>query len=393
MHNKRFDEEKEKFFFVYIKSNKMNIEKLKDIIQDSNINFLFGSGMSADYLRTLGTIELLLTDTDEIEDKDVQSIVRASLYKKYFDGVIEKNINILDNDSATDVLMTNYKTFFEILNKILLERKSTLLSKQINIFTTNIDICLEKALEDKGFECNDGFIGNFKPRFDLSNYKKSLFKRSLHFENISEIPVFNIYKIHGSLTWKTSDDNIIFSPTLKQIKNIADITISDDTLITIESNDDIDSLETKASGLTYNSLEIRRFKRAYEKLNIVNPTKDKFRDTILNQTYYELLRIYANELEKENTVLFVMGFSFADEHIRDLTLRVANSNPNLIIYIFAYNNDAKCDLETKMAHNRYKNIKIIAPSLDEDGNESFLYTFENINTKVFKPLKKLITEV
>jgi len=371
----------------------MNIEKLKDIIQDSNINFLFGSGMSADYLRTLGTIELLLTDTDEIEDKDVQSIVRASLYKKYFDGVIEKNINILDNDSATDVLMTNYKTFFEILNKILLERKSTLLSKQINIFTTNIDICLEKALEDKGFECNDGFIGNFKPRFDLSNYKKSLFKRSLHFENISEIPVFNIYKIHGSLTWKTSDDNIIFSPTLKQIKNIADITISDDTLITIESNDDIDSLETKASGLTYNSLEIRRFKRAYEKLNIVNPTKDKFRDTILNQTYYELLRIYANELEKENTVLFVMGFSFADEHIRDLTLRVANSNPNLIIYIFAYNNDAKCDLETKMAHNRYKNIKIIAPSLDEDGNESFLYTFENINTKVFKPLKKLITEV
>jgi hypothetical protein len=58
---------------------------------------------------------------------------------------------------------------------------------------------------------------------------------------------------------------------------------------------------------------------------IVNPSKKKFEDTVLNETHYDLLRIYNNELEKENGVLFVMGFSFADEHIRELTLRVANT--------------------------------------------------------------------
>lgn len=370
----------------------MNLEKLQNIIQDTNINFLFGSGMSADYLNTLGTIETLLTESEDIKNVEIKDIVKTSLYKKYFDGVIEKNINILNNDSKTNILMNNYKTFFEIFNKILLERKSTLLSKQINIFTTNIDICLEKALEDKGFEFNDGFIGNFKPKFNLSNFKKSLFKRSLHFENISEIPVFNIYKIHGSLTWKKSKDNIIFSPTLQLIKKISDITISPNTLIEIHKDDTINDLEAKATAISYNPSEIKRFRKAYEKLNIVNPTKDKFRDTLLNQTYYELLRIYANELEKENTILFVMGFSFSDEHIKNLTLRVSNSNPNLIIYIFAYDANSKIDLEMKMNNNRYKNIKVISPSVNDDGLEEFLYSFENINSKIFKPLEKQIIE-
>jgi len=39
---------------------------------------------------------------------------------------------------------------------------------------------------------------------------------------------------------------------------------------------------------------------------IVNPAKTKFEDTLLNQYYYDLLRIYSNELEKENSVLFVI---------------------------------------------------------------------------------------
>ena len=370
----------------------MDIDKLKDIVQDCNINFLFGSGMSAEYLTTLGSIETLLTNVEKIENKEKKDIIRVSLYKKYFDGVILNNLNILKEDSLTLPLMSNYKIFFEIFNKILLERKSTLLSKQINIFTTNIDICLEKALEDKGFEFNDGFVGNFKPKFDLSNFKKSLFKRSLHFENISEIPVFNIYKIHGSLTWKTIGNNILFSPTLKLIENLSNISISTNTLIEINENDNIDNLETKASSIVYNRREINKFKRSYEKLNIVNPTKDKFRDTILNQTYYELLRIYANELEKDNSILFVLGFSFEDEHIRDLTLRVANSNPTLIIYIIAHSKSSDTRLKTKFNSCKYNNIKIISPEQDENEQDKFKYNFKTINEKIFKQLESRIIE-
>lgn len=372
----------------------MNIEKLKDIIQDCNINFLIGSGVSADYLNTLGNIEILLTESENIKDENIKDIVRTSLYKKYFDGVIVKNVNILNNDTATTTLMNNYKIFFEIFNKILLERKSTLLSKQVNVFTTNIDICLEKSLEDKGYEFNDGFSGNFKPKFDLSNFKKSLFKRSLHFENISEIPVFNIYKIHGSLTWKKDTDNIYFSPTLKRVSDMQSLTISSSTLIDIEKEDTIDDLETKAISITYNRSEIRSFKKAYERLSIVNPTKDKFKHTILNEIYYELLRIYSNELEKDNSILFVLGFSFADEHIRDLTLRVANSNPTLIIYVIAYSNNTRDNLNSSLLPKaKHNNIKIISPETDSVTDiEKFKYNFCEINNRIFKPLKQSILE-
>ena len=68
----------------------MDIEKLKNIVQDCNINFLFGSGMSASYLKVLGSIEVLLTDANKIEDKEKKKIIKSSLYKLYFDGVIEK---------------------------------------------------------------------------------------------------------------------------------------------------------------------------------------------------------------------------------------------------------------------------------------------------------------
>ena len=371
----------------------MDIDKLKNIVQDCNINFLFGSGMSASYLSVLGSIEVLLTAANNIENENDKKIIKASLYKLYFDGVIKKNTKILEeDDSLARDLMKSYKGFFEIFNRIILERRNTLLSKQINVFTTNIDICLEKALEGKGFEYNDGFSGNFNPKFNLSNYKKSLFKRSLHFENVSEIPMFNIYKIHGSLTWKVTGENIIFSKDLEQIKKINDVSVLSGTLIDIKDGDSIDKLKTKASCITYKSNEIENFMTEYEKLAIVNPTKDKFRETILNQTYYELLRIYANELEKENTVLFVMGFSFADEHIKEMTLRVANSNPTLQIFIFAYDNTAKTDLETKIGSPRHNNIKIISPSVYEDGKVELSYTFYEINKRIYKNLEEKILE-
>lgn len=104
----------------------------------------------------------------------------------------------------------------------------------------------------------------------------------------------------------------------------------------------------------------------YDELMIVNPTNKKFEDTVLNKYYYDLLRIYSNELEKENSILFVMGFSFADQHIRSLTMQVANSNPTLIIYIFCYESTSNDIYENDIKSNaKNKNIEILYPSDDE----------------------------
>ena len=191
-------------------------EKIKDTIQDCNINFLVGSGLSFPFLETLGNIEALLTELDATALPDgKKKLIKASLYKSYFDGAISKNLEIVQESLGSKGVLASYHGFLRIWNSMLLRRKSTILSKEANIFTTNVDVFLEKALEDLGLECNDGFNGRFKPSFSLSNFKKSRFKKSLHYDNIAEIPVFNLLKLHGSVCWDLDDnDEIVFSGDL-----------------------------------------------------------------------------------------------------------------------------------------------------------------------------------
>jgi hypothetical protein len=377
----------------------MDTDKIKKIIQDSNINFLIGSGLSAPYLSVLGNIEKLLTDLNE--DTNLNSkqkaLIEASIYSKFYTGVIGKNIDILKNAREARRVLKYYENFFSTINKLLLIRRNKLKSKQVNIFTTNVDICMEKSLEAKGFEYNDGFSGRFQPKYDVSNFKKSILKRSLHYENSSEIPVFNILKLHGSLTWTrelAEDNNNIFCDIpltqVKKVKTSKDS--SSDIFLNIDNDEDILNNIVENLPASIDENDFNDFVNDYNKLAIVNPTKDKFRDTLLNQTYYDLLRIYSNELEKENTLLFVMGFSFADEHIKELTLRVANSNPTLLIIIIAYSKEAALTIKKHidMSKLRNSNIEFIIPKIitDDDGNEKdeFKYNLNNINSKIFKPI-------
>ncbi len=383
-------------------SNIIEDYRLIDRIQDSNINFLFGSGMSAGYLEILGNIENLLTELDKevFTEQKQKDLIRASILNKYFEGVIGKNLNILDETSTDSKLIStlnSYKTFFKTINQLISLRRNKLLSKQVNIFTTNIDIFLERAIEQVGLESNDGFGKGFKPKYDLSNFKKSIFQKSLHFDNSSEIPVFNILKIHGSLTWERENEHINFDNSLEQIKKVQ--TTRRNSLLNVDiSKDTVATLKTKLP----KRIHIRNFStflEEYDKLSIVNPTKGKFQQTVLDQKYYDLLRIYANELERENTLLFVMGFSFADEHIRDLTIRVANSNPTLMIYIFARSSNSKNKLEKilDIENNvKNKNIVIVSPTQSEQDDKSFeddfSYDFDNINAKIFMQILNKIKE-
>jgi hypothetical protein len=369
------------------------IERIKNTVQDGNLNFLLGSGLSRPFLATLGNIESLLTACDETTmDDQVRKIVRASIYRHYFVEVIQKNLMIRDSDASASDVLGEYKTFLKIWNSILLHRKNTLLSKEINLFTTNIDIFLEMASEDLSLEFNDGFNGRFQPKFSPSNFKQSRFKKGLFYDKTSEIPVFNFVKLHGSLSWEHHKDSILFSHELKHVKSVADALAASAALIDVPDNASLSDLVKLAGSITADP-SIDAFMAAYEKLLIViNPTKEKFRFTLLNHIYYDLLRMFSNELEKENSVLFVMGFSFADEHIREIALRAANSNPTLIIYILAHSSDSKKELNGRLdaANCRNRNIEIIAPDQKEDPPGSFVdtfsYDFAAINSRFLDPL-------
>ena len=146
------------------------IDKLKNIIQDCNINFLIGAGLSTPYLSLLGDIEQEITKIASQDEKEPTKTKEESLeniYKKLFLGAIEKNLNILsltqdiDQEKLLKTTLKNYQDFLEIINRIVLLRRSTILSKQINLFTTNFDVLLEKSLDTSGVNYNDGFEGDF----------------------------------------------------------------------------------------------------------------------------------------------------------------------------------------------------------------------------------------
>src|SRR5690606_20172380 len=107
-----------------------------------------------------------------------------------------------------------------------------------------------------------------------SHFQTIIKKKSEYLERQSEVPTFNLYKLHGSLTWKLGNDkDEIGYSDLSDLKSIYELT--DEAEFTTE----------------------------YEKLQIVNPNRKKFATSVLESIYYELFRLYATELEKENAIL------------------------------------------------------------------------------------------
>jgi len=376
------------------------LPRLSEMFASANINFLFGSGISKPYLPTLNNIEKDINDAKTDEDK-------AEKYKEYLEKVILPNINIALNDFTKEKcfewkgvkwevqgdpednykkVYEDYQNFLKTLAQLILDRKTTVVGKQVNIFTTNIDIFFEMALEALELHYNDGFLGKMNPVFDLSNFKQSTIQRSRHYDNRSEITVFNLLKIHGSVNWKYKESEKV-NPNRK-IYLCSDLLHLDKTLLI-------------KTGIDF----ITEYKN---KILVVNPEDAKFSETVLNKYYYELLRSYSSELERENSVLFVIGFSMSDQHIQEITKRAARSNPTLQIYIFVHSKegknetgarvDNKAEMEKIMEVSKNPNIKIIAPEY-EDGDDAYNFNLQTITNEVFQKITlfkktdlKLLTE-
>lgn len=364
----------------------MNIETLKYYIQSANINFLYGSGLSRPYLATLGNIEKWLTELNELRQKDVEqekyAIVEASILKFYFESVMLPNVS--PASAAYDETIKEYRGFLSSWNDLINKRSSRLVGKHVNLFTTNVDMLLERAVLGYGVELNDGFQGSIEQVFDAGNFQKTVSKTSLHFQNVSDIPVFNLMKIHGSINWKEDGGSIKNDIGLPIVISVRD------TLASIAADNFISTTKMDAEGnvvdktLTEmiaeadgkklaNANVFNPFFEQYRKMVMINPTKRKFKESVIDHHFYELLRQYSNNLEKENSLLFVMGFSFADEHIADITRRAANTNPTLHIVVFAFNDAAGQDIRNSLkmpATCPNNNIMIVTPSVFKEVNQA-----------------------
>lgn len=376
----------------------MKIEIIKDFVQSANINFLIGSGLSCPYLSTLKDIESRLTELSNNKDiKDpVRTLLQASIYKEYYEKVILPNCVICDQSEYNSVI-DRYKNFISVWNSIIHNRCGNLRTKQINVFSTNIDVFFEKASELCEVELNDGFKGSVSPIFNEANFQKSVIKNSVHFQNCTELPVFNLLKMHGSINWQLSDDVIRNDYELHQVLSVKNIIDKLDPNSFIQYKGTFDSMIDEANDKIYNGFKVKKlqqFNEEYNKFIMVNPTKHKFSETVMDSNFYELMRLFSNALEKENSLLFVMGFSFADEHILKITLRALQNNPTLMIIIFAHKDEDVVGYQEKFSHNS-SNVVVLSPTIwnnykdAEDTDKILEFNFDSINS-IYNKILKLI---
>jgi hypothetical protein len=360
------------------------IGKIPNLIAEKNINFLIGSGASVPFFPTLGNIEELLT-TSTISEPTKQLI-----YALYFNSIIRKNIDLLyqEKENEREEVLQHYKNFIDMLLQKMQLRNSRISPNRVNIFTTNYDLFFEIAIDRKLQEnqhlfFNDGSSGYFTRLLSSENYHKTVSLNGVFDNYQNEIPMINLIKCHGSVSWVRHSENIIkvshdLSNLVKCAEKFDELKISPDEKKILEGylkNWDLHSLEKEA--VDRNEI-LQEFYDEYKNLLIINPEKTKFHHTVLNEYYYSMLRLLSYELERDQTILLVFGFSFADEHISRLILRSLN-NPFLQVYIFCYSDGSEQAIKENLGiGNKVSNIHFISPEESDSKID-----FQHFNSLIF----------
>jgi hypothetical protein len=202
----------------------------------------------------------------------------------------------------------------------------------INVFTTNYDLFNEQALDNLGFPYNNGFVGTYKRKFNPVSYKYAFVENmNLSKDVWQRVPSFyNLYKIHGSISWVKRDD---------QIWEIDYNSVKDDETV------------------------------------MIYPTPLKDRTTLMTP-YSDLFRNMENALMRNNSVLIVMGYSFSDDHINRVILN-ALAIPSFRLIVFGKGssinklielNDSRIIVINSDNKIHYFNniVQSVMPDLDED---------------------------
>src|SRR5699024_7193915 len=230
------------------------IMQLRKLALTKQLNFLVGSGASMPAIPLMSNFkECNGKSANEQLLEKVQEVSRELLSGTYS----EENV-----EDISDTLV-NYRFFLESIVYILSLSNSRQIPKNANVFTTNYDLFIEKAIDYilKRYKVvfNDGASGYFNRYLDSSNYNRTVSYKGLNDNYINEIPSITLIKPHGSINWEQSDENIL----------IKDEVVSEPV--------------------------------------VVEPDVYESATTFESNHFHEMLRVFQMELDKPQSVLFVIG--------------------------------------------------------------------------------------
>lgn len=341
------------------------LEEIREVAVSKNVNFLIGSGCSSGAIGTMDTYwqqaseknihlnecgdgkycsECLDTGNDLLTE-DVKRISKMILGQpltneedaKESQGGAEQQEGHTDQAAKEkkekeqkereetekrekiDPVSRIYISFMREVINLMNRMNSRQNPKNINIFTTNYDLFIEDALDKvsktETFVINDGARGYFRRVLDSSSFNRTVSYRGPSNNYVDEIPSISLIKPHGSVNWeKIERDNI-------EIKT--------------------EVVDTPV---------------------IVKPDGREPRVTFERNYFHDMLRIFQIELDKPQSVLFVVGFSFQDRHIVKMMQR-ALRNKELNVYIFCYSNNTEGTIRKNLEceSSDIKNLKFILP--------------------------------
>ncbi|KON83415.1 hypothetical protein AF331_17955 [Rossellomorea marisflavi] len=299
-------------------SKDLIVKYLRKLAITKQLNFLIGSGTSYPAIPLMGMIQA--------EDYENRNTILAETVKRVSEDLLGQ---ASEYRSSICITLNNYTNFISKIIDILNLSNSRQTPRTANLFTTNYDLFIEKAsdnvLQNYRFIFNDGASGYFDRKLDGSNYNRTVSYKGLNDNYTNEIPSLTLIKPHGSMNWEKVGDSVLIR------------------------NSVIDSSV------------------------IVKPTGYEEQDTFYNNHFHEMLRVFQLELDKPQSVLFVIGFSFQDKHIAKMIKR-AIQNPELMVYAFGFtDSDRETYLENLELSAERSNFTILTP-------ENFREEYKTKNT-------------
>ena len=383
----------------YREVNQDFLSDLRKTLESTNINFLLGAGCSMPAFRTLGNLEELRVELEEKrgslgENGDViYRLIKAEIDRRFFMGSIYRNVEYVKEGPEGDIQRTRaaYEEFCTAAIQTVANRESVDKPKQVTFFTSNYDLCMDLALDEADIPTNSAYLGRFSRVVRQQTFGNRVFSNGIGLGYRTEIPSANLVKIHGCASWRndgkelTIDDSYQILEAIKALfyavsrfdegqptPNTSEPSESRTTNTSTEAPADFETLKRQAEATLERTKQddhgkenlvdkLDKLDSKREQLAVVLPNKGKFASTVLNETYYDQLRRLSNQLELPNTSLLVMGFSFADEHIRSLITRAAKANPTLKVIVFCYSKDTTRTIADYLRYSPkdYPNIELV----------------------------------
>ena len=318
---------------------------LRDQLQLKNLSFLFGSGTSAPALPLMaGLYEGVKVEIEKTPNSSESSLfekvsrkaqrnleeILGLLYARlsYYLGIkkdedkdeeteeynitqslikqIEEHILTQLNQDISDKCrkeISQQKTHFTSTLKVYETFYRTLALRpkelsRLSVFTTNNDLFNETAMDNTNTMYINGFTPGLKRHFNPSLFYYTYSKRMDSTIDKYE-PVDNmvyLYKLHGSVNWVEQES------VGNKFYNIVEI----------------DATQSSSS--------------AQNERVMIYPAPTK-QNKSLGSPYTDIIRAFHHKLLQPNSVLFVCGYSFSDEHLNRIIYQAlaANSSLNVVV--------------------------------------------------------------